>query len=30
MTWKEAFFASPGPDSFKKAGVLSLKGLCMG
>ena len=29
-TWKEAFFASPGPDSIKKAGVLSLKGLCMG
>lgn len=30
MTWKEAFGASPGPDSFKKAAVLSLKGLCMG
>ncbi|MGD8943519.1 MAG: DUF368 domain-containing protein [Desulfobacterales bacterium] len=30
LTWKEAFWASPGPDSFKKAGVLSLKGLCMG
>ena len=30
MTWKEAFFASPGPASVKKAGVLSLKGLCMG
>jgi putative membrane protein len=30
MTWKEAFWASPGPDSLKKAGVLSLKGLCMG
>jgi len=30
MTWKEAFFASPGPASLKKAGVLSLKGLCMG
>jgi putative membrane protein len=29
-TWKEAFFASPGPDTMKKAGVLSLKGLCMG
>ena len=30
MTWKEAFLASPGPDSFNGAGVLSLKGLCMG
>ncbi len=30
MTWKEAFFASPGPASTKKAGLLSLKGLCMG
>ncbi|MGD1968297.1 MAG: DUF368 domain-containing protein [Desulfobacterales bacterium] len=30
MTWKEAFFASPGPDSIKEAGTLSLKGLCMG
>ena len=30
MTWKEAFFASPGPASVKKAGLLSLKGLCMG
>ncbi len=30
MTWKEAFRASPGPNSIKKAGVLSLKGLCMG
>lgn len=30
LTWKEAFWASPGPDSLKKAGVLSLKGLCMG
>lgn len=30
LTWKEAFFASPGPASVKKAGVLSLKGLCMG
>lgn len=29
-TWKEAWFASPGPDSLKKASVLSLKGLCMG
>ncbi len=30
MTWKEAFFASPGPDSIRQAGILSLKGLCMG
>jgi putative membrane protein len=30
LTWKEAFFASPGPASAKKAGLLSLKGLCMG
>jgi len=30
VTWKEAFFASPGPASIKKAGLLSLKGLCMG
>jgi len=30
LTWKEAFFASPGPASIKKAGLLSLKGLCMG
>jgi hypothetical protein len=30
LTWKEAFFASPGPTSVKKAGLLSLKGLCMG
>ena len=30
MTWKEAFLASPGPASFKKASVLALKGLCMG
>ena len=30
MTWKEAFLASPGPRSIKKAGLLSLKGLCMG
>jgi putative membrane protein len=30
LTWKEAFFASPGPASVKKAGLLSLKGLCMG
>ena len=30
MTWKEAFFASPGPDSTRQAGILSIKGLCMG
>ncbi|MFH1985349.1 MAG: DUF368 domain-containing protein [Pseudomonadota bacterium] len=30
MTWKEAFFSSPGPDSLSAAGILSLKGLCMG
>lgn len=29
-SWKDAFFASPGPDSLGKAGTLSLKGLCMG
>ncbi|MGD2187624.1 MAG: DUF368 domain-containing protein [Desulfobacterales bacterium] len=30
LTWKEAFFASPGPASLKKASLLALKGLCMG
>jgi putative membrane protein len=30
MTWRDAWFASPGPDSLKKASVLSLRGLCMG
>jgi putative membrane protein len=30
LTWKDAFLASPGPVSLKKASVLSLKGLCMG
>ncbi len=30
LTWKEAFFASPGPASLKRASALSLKGLCMG
>jgi len=30
LTWKDAFLASPGPASLKKASVLSLKGLCMG
>jgi putative membrane protein len=29
-TWMEAFFASPGPLSARKAAVLSLKGVCMG
>ncbi len=29
-SWKDAFFASPGPKSFKKAAILSFKGLCMG
>jgi putative membrane protein len=29
-TWRDAWFASPGPDSLKKASILSLKGLCMG
>jgi putative membrane protein len=29
-SWKEAFLASPGPTSLKKASILSLKGLCMG
>ena len=30
QTWKDAFFASPGPDSLKSAAILSLKGICMG
>jgi putative membrane protein len=29
-TWRDAFFASPGPDSTKKTAILSLKGICMG
>ena len=29
-SWRDAWFASPGPDSLKKASILSLKGLCMG
>lgn len=29
-TWRDAFFASPGPKSPKEAALLSLKGLCMG
>ncbi len=30
MTWKDAFFCSPGPRSLRGAVLLSLKGLCMG
>ena len=30
LTWKDAFLASPGPTSLRKASILSLKGLCMG
>jgi putative membrane protein len=30
LSWKKAFFASPGPASIIEAGVLALKGLCMG
>lgn len=29
-TWRDAFLASPGPDSIRKAVVLGLKGICMG
>lgn len=29
-TWKNAIFASPGPDTFRKAVSLFLKGVCMG
>jgi putative membrane protein len=29
-TWKEAFFASPGPSSSRQALNLAVKGLCMG
>lgn len=29
-TWKDAFFASPGPATVRKAMNLALKGLCMG
>ncbi len=29
-TWKEAFGASPGPESVRQAAVLYIKGLCMG
>ncbi|MCP3955057.1 MAG: DUF368 domain-containing protein [Desulfobacterales bacterium] len=30
FSWKGAFMASPGPRTLKEAGLLSLKGLCMG
>ncbi|CAN2050507.1 Polyprenyl-phosphate transporter [Candidatus Magnetomoraceae bacterium gMMP-1] len=30
MSWKDAFFASPGPESLKESVVLTLKGVCMG
>jgi len=30
LTWKEAFMASPGPRTLREAGLLALKGLCMG
>lgn len=30
ITWKQAFNASPGPSTPKKAALLALKGLCMG
>ncbi len=30
MSWKDAFFHSPGPRSLKSAMLLLLKGLCMG
>ncbi len=29
-TWREAFLASPGPRTLREAGVLWLKGVCMG
>ncbi len=29
-TWKDAFFKSPGPRSYKEAAILLFKGLCMG
>ncbi|MBW2336237.1 MAG: DUF368 domain-containing protein, partial [Deltaproteobacteria bacterium] len=29
-TWKDSFFASPGPASVQKASMLWLKGVCMG
>jgi putative membrane protein len=30
ISWKDAFFSSPGPNSLKSAFLLMLKGLCMG
>jgi putative membrane protein len=30
LSWKSAFFESPGPKTLKEAALLSLKGLCMG
>jgi putative membrane protein len=30
LSWKKAFFATPGPLSFKEAFLLTLKGICMG
>jgi putative membrane protein len=30
VTWRDAFFSSPGPTSARKAVNLALKGLCMG
>jgi putative membrane protein len=30
MTWKDAFFCSPGPMSFRSSLLLMMKGLCMG
>ena len=30
VSWKEAFFKSPGPRSIKQASLLSVKGMCMG
>jgi putative membrane protein len=30
ISWKEAFFSSPGPNSLKSSLLLMIKGLCMG
>ena len=30
ISWKDAFFSSPGPNSWKSSFLLMLKGLCMG
>ncbi len=30
LTWKQAFMVSPGPRTAREAGLLTLKGLCMG